>query len=422
MEEDEHNMPEDLYSQPWFCQMKDTLEKRFQNLLDNVKEDITRECLKMLKFQMQRFMPVNREKKECSTTDEALVSTITPGNVSRKDCIDNKTMKTSSDRLARSDLENSLTDDSWACLRALGLDIYAPFFVEEGWETFEDFLNMDDEDLKRCIPKPGHRRRLELKLRKHRPEVKFADTETDGAKKEDRCISLIIKAYNQDKSDRQLEKIKVSIYLDVDGEADGTCIEDDIEHTDTLFNKTPAKVSRSNINRINEIQLQAQKQVGTKGHKSTKEYRFLEMLPDERKGQDIKNCSVLNSGQVQSVKNEEKEDQVIPGTQKQDQESENVTEAIDCEANSNKVKQKHMTNLGILDAGPMQFDLDTKTKRRDKARCKGIGKVSSESDLTLPEHMQAYQSDCIAKPGGSGRCIGNTQETGQASDTNNSKF
>ena len=52
-------------------------------------------------------------------------------------------------------------------LQRLGLHLYVQPLEAEGWETFEDFHNMELEDLERCIPMFGHRKRFQVALEKH---------------------------------------------------------------------------------------------------------------------------------------------------------------------------------------------------------------------------------------------------------------
>ena len=51
-------------------------------------------------------------------------------------------------------------------LKSFGLQEYVKTFEEDGWETREDLFEIDADNLKSCMPKPGHRKRFELALQK----------------------------------------------------------------------------------------------------------------------------------------------------------------------------------------------------------------------------------------------------------------
>ena len=49
-------------------------------------------------------------------------------------------------------------------LRSFGLLQYAPQFMEDGWDKLQDLFEIDDQNLTKCINKPGHRKRFTLAL------------------------------------------------------------------------------------------------------------------------------------------------------------------------------------------------------------------------------------------------------------------
>lgn len=92
------------------------------------------------------------------------------------------------------DLENVLDSDVLDFLKTLGLGTYASAFKEEGWERLNDVLNMSPEDIKRCIPKPGHKRRLELELKKQN----IADSEKQRKGQTNACTTSAQEQYGED--------------------------------------------------------------------------------------------------------------------------------------------------------------------------------------------------------------------------------
>ena len=65
-------------------------------------------------------------------------------------------------------------------LRSFGLQEYAHRFKEDGWEKLEDLFHIDEDDLKMCIHKPGHRKRFHLAVRETKatgvhPSVRIAE-------------------------------------------------------------------------------------------------------------------------------------------------------------------------------------------------------------------------------------------------------
>ena len=50
-------------------------------------------------------------------------------------------------------------------LNGIGLGMYADKFEEEGWDDIDTVIWMTQDDIRTCIDKPGHVRKLFLKLR-----------------------------------------------------------------------------------------------------------------------------------------------------------------------------------------------------------------------------------------------------------------